>query len=585
MSDLDERSQAVTSVGVDVQEDVNENDVDSTNVTRQSDGTDSKLNVAEGSEEKAEREIVGEQSHAAIVAKSLLDDDVIEDEEDVEEKVESKLEGAGEPYQEVAGQESVYVAAEPVAQPTHVEDLREEEEKMVGGEIMFSRQPNRCYNGWDNLRWMAFSGTRKVRACDPVYRYFEGRKSFLWNKEEYLPRILAVYQVPNLILVLRRAADFAEFVELMELPSNAEVDEATLRSHLFVESVIDPKTAKLRLSPLTTVSSILPDVPKDDVRRRSCFELINPVESVVLSAVRLRKGAERALTSFNDSGAFLETSGVEHAVTKCICSAHQPKFEDETIAPSDLSWKHQVILGTFHSFVAIGNQKYLDMGIQEALESKNGRDDQNHSYLNPRLVDAIDESGKTALHYACGRRFGSAVKSLVAAGADVNKRIESDNMTPCHICAKNLDFNSLEIILSVNRRPNVLDAHGRSPMYLAITEGRTVGSQRSPDALDECITILERFGGEIDATMGYRHPVSFLASFWLPDELGVVLRHCQYRYPLRLLKGEEEGISIGALYQYPIHSALISLRRLVPDSLEGGDCTRSASDLDTRCIE
>jgi hypothetical protein len=462
-------------------------------------------------------------------------------------------------------------------------DLREEEERMVGGEIMFLRKPMSCYNGWDNLRWMAFSGTRKVRAFKPVYRYVKGRKTFLWNTEEYFPRFLAVYQIPSLMLILRRAENLVEFRELMELPSNAQVDNANLKSHLFVESVIDPKTAKLRLSPLTTVSSILPDVPKDDVRRRSCFELINPVESIVLSAVQLRKGAEKALTSFSDSGAFLETSGLEYEVTKSICSAHQPKFEDDTLVPTDLSWKHQVILGTLHSFVVIGNQSYLDTSIGEAMQNENGRDAHNPKYLNPRLVDAVDESGKTPLHYACGSRFGSAVKSLVAAGADVNKRIELDLMTPCHLCAKNLDFSSLEVILSVNRRPNVVDAHGRSPMYLAITEGRTVGSQRSPEMLEKCISIIEKHGGEIDAMMGYRHPVSVLAAFWHSDELAVVLRHCQYMYPLRLPK-EDEGISVSSLYHYPVHSALISLKNQIPDAMEGGG-NGSIVDLDIQCIE
>ncbi|KAG7363153.1 ankyrin repeat domain protein [Nitzschia inconspicua] len=568
----------VSSVGVDVKEVVNENVVETMNVMNAEMNGENKVMEAEKGLEETGDEASGGTSWNA--GKSLLDDEALHQATLLEEKAGRDSEHAEKASQQASDEKSV--AAEFVSQPPPISDLPEDEFQMVGGEIMFSRQPNRCYNGWDNLRWMSFSGTRKVRACDPVYRYVEGRKSFLWNKEEYVPRILAVYQVPNLILVLRRAEDFSELRELLEIPSNAAVDDATLKSHLFVESVIDPKTAKLRLSPLTTASSILPDVSKEDVRRRSCFELINPVESVVLSAVRIRKGSERALTSFNDSGAFLETSGVEYAVTKSICSAHQPKFEDETIAPSDLSWKHQVILGTLQSYVVMGNQKYLDIGIQEAMQSKIGRDEQNPKYLNPRLVDAIDESGKTALHYACGSRFASAVKSLVAAGADVNKRIESDDLTPCHICAKNLDFSSLAVILSVNRRPNVVDSYGRSPMQLAITEGRTVGSQRSPEALDKCITILEKYGGEIDATTGFRHPVCFLAGYWLYDELEVVLRHCNYRYPLRQVNVAAEGISIGALYQYPIHSALISLKKLVPDGLERENGT---GDLDTRCIE
>ena len=535
------------------------------------------MNVVSSEENKGETEHGAEEKKRSVpevasspgAGKSLLDEDSGEEEgasddmPPVSEKETS--EQSDQPASETTGGDANAASEPPVdkvteSEPAPAVDLRQEEESLIGGEVIFLRDPNLHYSGWDNLRWMAYSGVRKVRACEHVYRFVEGRKGFLWNTEDYIPRILAVYENPNLILLLRRATDVAEFRQLMELPSNAEVDEANdLKSHVFVEAVIDPKTAKLRLSPLTTLTSILPDIPKDNVRRRSCFELVTPFESVVLSAVRLRPGAERALTSFTDSGAFLETSGLEYALVKSVCCAHQPS--EEANAPTEMSWKHQVILGTLHSYVVTGNQNNLQMGIQEALQSKNGRDSQNPNYLNARIVDVIDESGKTALHYACGSRFSPAVKILVAAGADVNLRIEQDSMFPCHICAKNLDFNSLEAILTVNRRANVANADGLSPMYLATTEGRMVGGQRSPPALNRCIAILEKHGGEIDAPMGCRHPVSLLATEWHAEELEVVLSYCKYRYPLRLVKGEQEGVSIGAMYQYPVHSALLSLRR------------------------
>jgi hypothetical protein len=599
LSELNEQIEALPGGDVNVQDVVNESVCLATVEEILSDEIDGKHDGVEVAIMTCEEEESEEISKAAMIEKSSLDknsatfefagiDDSVEDgsaQEDLtdlaaitKKQTFNQTNKADMPETEI--QQDAAAASEIPSI-----DLRKQEESMVGGEIMFLRKPLSCYNGWDNLRWMAFSGTRKVRACKFVYRYVKGRKNFLWNTEEYFPRLLVLYDTPNLMLVLRRAEDRVEFRELMELPSNAEIGDAVLHSHLFVESVIDPKTAKLRLSPLTTVSSILPDVPRDDFRRRSCFELLNPVESIVLSAIRLRKGAEKALTSFTDSGAFLETSGVEYAVTKSICSAYNPSFGDEmSTTPPNLSWKHQVILGTLHSFVVIGNQSYLDASIGEAMHSENGRDTQNPQYLNPRLVDAVDESGKTPLHYACESRFSSAVKSLVTAGANVNKRIESDNATPCHICAKNLDFSSLEVILSVNRRPNVIDAHGRSPIYLAITEGRTVSRQRSPEALEKCMSVIEKHGGEVDALIGYRHPVSFLAAFWLSDELDVVLRHCQYMYPLRLPK-EDEGISISSLYHYPVHSALMSLKaNLIPEASEDGG-NGSAVDMGARCIE
>ena len=548
-------------------------DVTDTNVTNNVEV----VNVDQTEESKSEKGDSDEEKKPRIV-KSLLDEDepeeavpVYDGNNDVISEDEAQNDSSKEEGKDIltSGEAtSSSKESDPVPEPAPDMDLRDEEERIVGAEILFLRNAKRNNSGWDNLRWMAFSGVRKVRACEPVYRFVEGRKAFLWSKEEYVSRKVAVYDNPNLILILRQAENLNEFRELMELPSNAEVDERTaLTTHLFVESVIDPKTAKLRLSPLTTVTSILPDVPKDDFRRRSAFELLTPFESIVLSAVRQRSGAERSLTSYTDSGAFLETSGVEYALTKSICNAHHPNTEDDE-TPFDLSWKHQIILGTLHSFVVIGNQKFLDIAITEALQSKDGKDDQNPNYLNSRIVDAIDESAKTPLHYACSSRFSSAVKSLVAAGADVNLRIDQDNMTPCHISAKHLDFNSLEAILAINRRPNVVDAYGRSPMYLAIAEGHTVGGQRNPAALDQCISVMEKYGGEVDAVMGHCHPVSYLASHWRPEELLVALRHCKCRYPLRLTKGEDEGISIGALFNYPVHSTVISLRKKVQGMAE-----------------
>lgn len=32
-------------------------------------------------------------------------------------------------------------------------DLRHEEDELLGAEIIFENNKDRCYNGWDNLRW------------------------------------------------------------------------------------------------------------------------------------------------------------------------------------------------------------------------------------------------------------------------------------------------------------------------------------------------------------------------------------------------------------------------------------------------
>lgn len=377
--------------------------------------------------------------------------------------------------------------------------LRDEELQVIGAEIMFERNPNAAYNGWDNLRWMSYSGVRKVKFCEPMYRFVAGRKTLFWSGDQYLDRIVAIYEEPNLILVLRRPNTLLELREYLDLPPGATIEDPdeVYKSFLIVESAIDPNTCKLRLSSLTTVTSVLPGVERDDYRRQSCFELLTPTETVVLSAVRLRKGAERALTSFTDSGAFLETSSAEFALKKSLCDAHILK--ENSTANLDLSWKHQIIVGTLHSYVVLGNQKHLEIAIAEAMRrakrEKSADHEDSRDFLDPRVVDALDENGRSPLHYACFGRSSTAVAMLANAGANVDLRIEPNNVTPCHLCAQLLDDKGLAAILSANRRPNSIDAHGRTPMYVALTDGRAVGGKRDHEALDRQVQNLHHHIG------------------------------------------------------------------------------------------
>jgi hypothetical protein len=341
---------------------------------------------------------------------------------------------------------------------------RDEEFKKIGGEIVFERKVHRAYNGWDNLRWMAFAGVRKVKYCDWMYRFVPGRKALFWSGDQYLDRKIAIYEEPNVIMILRTPSNIDELREILDLPAGSKIEDpdTVAKSYLLVESVIDPNMCKLRMSPLTNVTSILPNVADDDFRRRSCFELITPSETLAFSAVRLRRGAERSLTSFTDSGAFLETSSAEFAFKKTICSAHF--LRDEVGSSADLSWKHQIILGTLHSYVVLGKQTDLDKAIEAALLAAKADlppGEESLGFLDPRIVDALDETGRSPLHYACVSRSSAAVASLSKVGANVDLRTEPNSMTPLALCSKNLDDKSIAAILQCNRRPNALDGLGR----------------------------------------------------------------------------------------------------------------------------
>eukprot|EP00934_Nitzschia_sp_Nitz4_P009330 Nitzschia sp. Nitz4//scaffold156_size52432//26049//30881//NITZ4_006827-RA/size52432-snap-gene-0.13-mRNA-1//-1//CDS//3329537415//9320//frame0 len=477
----------------------------------------------------------------------------------------------------VEGTTETLEEAEPLEEPTSAQldsaapdapqaTLRDTETEMLGAEIFFPRTGSPQLNGWDNLRWMAHSGARTLRFVGEVYKFVAGRRTMFWNGDQYHDCKLAVYDDPCVWLMLRYPENTNELNEIMDLPPGTTIQDVNeaMRSYLVVEAAIDPKMCKLKLSPLTTITSILPDVPKDDHRRRSCFELITPTASIPLSAVRLRKGAERALTSFTDSGAFLETSAVEHALQKSMNHAHSTLSSIET---ADMSWTHQVVLGTLHSYIFLGNVSQLDKAIACAYEG--AKDETNPNYLDSRVIDSLDASGRTALHYACTSRFSAAVVSLLKAGASPDTRCEPLNRTPCHLSALHLDAKSLRAILSANRRPNVVDSDGRTPLHLAIIDGRSVGGSEDASAVKECISVLTQSGSDIEAPLGYSHPICQLATVWRHEALAVLLKFCNYRYPILSSDAQDKrsgGISVDAAFQYPIHACLVSLRKLIVEN-------------------
>jgi hypothetical protein len=188
---------------------------------------------------------------------------------------------------------------------------------------------------------------------------------------------------------------------LLDLPEGAELDrtEHSTDSFLVVEAAVEPISCKLRLSALTTPTSVTEeDTENFDAKRRSCFYLLTPMETITLTAI------PAGSTSYTDSGAFLETTTAELAISRAIHQSHTQGNETE----SDISWKHQVVLGTLHSYIVLGSSKLLEKGIATAMKRSKDNvvsDGTGKLYLHTRIVNKVDDSGLTPLHYACFRRF------------------------------------------------------------------------------------------------------------------------------------------------------------------------------------
>lgn len=447
---------------------------------------------------------------------------------------------------------------------------------ILGGEILFDIE-----NISSSLPILPWSATEKTRKLIHHSHVLKLKRTRFWG-EKYVPRILALYRHPSVILVLRRPENIGEIKKLLNLPKNSKIEgingKTLLESYLVAESVIDIALSKLRLSPLTTETSAYTEEGfvnwnkmQQDPRRATCFEIITPNESHLIS-----------LDSDEDEGKDLEnllveTSCWETALTYELHSGHKSAISNRN---NDKGWKHQIVLGTLHSHVILGDTKSLSMALSsiasKSSEEKN-QEPQNISRLR-RLqhtnINMIDDDGWTALHYACCRRSNHAVALLVQAGADCRIRTPIDNQTPCHLSAQMLDDKSLSLLLGATSGrpdPNALDANGFTPMRLAVLEGRTVAGARDPVALQKCLSALEAWGGKIILPNVEKdrkeakdlHPVSVVASQCRAEELNAVLSQSQYFFPL---SKEETGESVSSLevkFDFPIHAALISLRKNV----------------------
>ena len=416
------------------------------------------------------------------------------------------------------------------------------------------------------------SNTGVLSFTSPVMRVLPAR--YFWSTSVYDKRTLAIFTIPDMIVILRPPTNLDEFNRLLALRGKQGSSTHDIHDYLVAESVIDPKTCKIRLSQLTTPTSIplqdksndslplhrISNMNKNDNRKHTCFDILTPTEKVTLSTAACLPSD----TSEDLGGETLrDTLRCELAIVSTIVKVHISNFA--LGVEDDHAWKHQVILGTPHSYVVSGNDQMLKESLTVALAYQGLRNDREPSKIDSFIIDAKDDSGKTALHYACTRRKVTTVRLLVEAGADCSIAQKVDDLTPCHICAKGLDEKVLSIVLSASHPtrpdPNAIDSHGRTPMYLAAVEGSGVDGRSNSEALDLCLSALEAWGGQftVDSSKGTEllHPVHVVSAQWKTDELRVILAHCKYRYPL--LPGDS-GCSIGSQFHYPIHASIVSLR-------------------------
>jgi len=438
----------------------------------------------------------------------------------------------------------------------------EEEIQQLGGVIIWSSEHHNdnCRTGWTRDRW---------NHCKDKKLFYTGKITHVsYNKSllllpwatSYECIQIAFYQNPNLILILKHPK---QILFLSTQPSKKE---------LLLEAIIDPAVCKLRLSNWTTPSSIhylsSSEHHQPNNFHKSCFELVTPTQVwtfSVLSPQILKRSSsgDTAMPKEQEEQFIRDTCMWEAMFSQALLYLHQPISNDNNsnkVIPDFYSWRHAFILGTLHSYVVTCDKDMLQLSLQQLSK-------------NNVSVNSLDEYGLAPLHYACNQRDSVAVGLLVKAGAEptipiVNKDYLLSS-TCCHICAVNLDSKSLSVLLSAPSRPdpNALDEYGRTPMYVAAVEGVTVAGRNNKNFINSCLEstlgVLAKWGGryldEISPLI-LQHPVFILSSLWQATKLSVVFPHD---------KPHLVSSSLGHLYGYPLHAAILTLRKQIAREILG----------------
>jgi ankyrin repeat protein len=107
-----------------------------------------------------------------------------------------------------------------------------------------------------------------------------------------------------------------------------------------------------------------------------------------------------------------------------------------------------------------------DQIIHDAARMGSGADIEKILKENPAMRDARTGLGSTPLHLAATNPDVTAVKALLAAGADVNAR-DMDNNTPLHLAAYTNRVEATKVLLEAGADVNVVSTGGRTPMAMA----------------------------------------------------------------------------------------------------------------------
>jgi ankyrin repeat protein len=109
--------------------------------------------------------------------------------------------------------------------------------------------------------------------------------------------------------------------------------------------------------------------------------------------------------------------------------------------------------------------------IHELVKNKNLAEIKKRVLENPKIVDSIDEKGRTALYWACRMDESDIIAFLIEHDADVNLS-NQNGVSPLHLSAANGNVRACEMLLNKKAQIEKTDSSGETPLHFAVSYGQ-----------------------------------------------------------------------------------------------------------------